>query len=195
MAALDPPPSRVGTDATPGGVTRGQVPGSSFTGEYPQRIDGKGRVSIPSDFRRVLEQNDPDWREGLPARLYLLYGDHLKDRLEAYSVAAFDAVAARLQALRPRTPEESLAKKLRLRMVLGQSVRLDVDKDGRVVMPAAQRRKLGLSEGEVVFSGAGDHFEVWAQATYEDSVQAELKAFLDAHPEGFDPMAFDGDGP
>ena len=163
----------------------------SFTGEYPQRIDGKGRMSIPSDFRRVLEASDPDWAEGLPARLYLLYGDHLQDRLEAWTVAAFDEVAERLKAMRPRTPEESRLKALRLRLVLGQSVRLDVDRDGRIVMPARQRAKLGLTEGEVVFSGAGDHFEIWAAATFEEKVAADMRAFLDAQPEGFDPMAWD----
>ncbi|EPX86566.1 Uncharacterized protein putative in bacteria [Rubellimicrobium thermophilum DSM 16684] len=125
------------------------MPTASFTGEYPQRIDGKGRMSIPSDFRRVLEANDPAWTEGLNPSLYLLYGEHLKDRLEAYTVAAFDEIARRIMAIRPATPEEALRKTMSQRLILGQSVRLEVDRDGRVVLPARQRQKLGLTEGRL----------------------------------------------
>ena len=161
---------------------------ASFTGEYPQKIDGKGRMSIPSDFRRVLEANDPAWIEGLNPSLHLLYGEHLKDRLQAYTVAAFNEVAQQIMSIKPKTPEENLRKTMSQRMILGQSVRLEVDRDGRIVMPIRQRQKLGLTECEVIFSGAGDHFEIWAAATYQDNVAAEMRAFLDAQPEGFDPM-------
>ena len=161
---------------------------ASFTGEYPQRIDGKGRMSIPSDFRRVLELGDPAWTEGLSPSLHLLYGDHLKDRLEAYTVAAFDEIAQQIMSIRPTTPEATRRKQMSQRLIQGQSVRLEVDRDGRIVMPARQRQKLGLSEGEVVFSGAGDHFEIWAAKTYEDKVAAETRAFLEEQGDGFDPM-------
>jgi MraZ protein len=161
---------------------------TSFTGEYPQRIDGKGRMSIPSDFRRVLEGNDPNWTDGLSPSLYLLYGEHLKDRLEAYTVSAFDAIAEQIMAIRPTNAEQMQRKQMSQRLILGQSVRLEVDRDGRIVMPLRQRQKLGLTEGEVVFSGAGDHFEIWAARTYEEKVAAETRAYLEAQGEGFDPM-------
>ncbi|MEM9123456.1 MAG: MraZ N-terminal domain-containing protein, partial [Pseudomonadota bacterium] len=35
-----------------------------FRGEFDQRVDGKGRMSIPASFRRVLEQGDPNWSSG-----------------------------------------------------------------------------------------------------------------------------------
>jgi len=161
---------------------------ASFTGEYPQRIDGKGRMSIPSDFRRVLEANDPNWTEGLSPSLYLLYGEHLIDRLEAYTVAAFNEVAQRIMSLRPTNPVEQRNKVMSQRLILGQSVRLEVDRDGRIVMPIRQRQKLGLTDGEAVFSGAGDHFEIWAAGTYQDKMAAEMRAFLSEQAEGFDPM-------
>jgi MraZ protein len=145
-------------------------------------------MSIPSDFRRVLEANDPAWTDGLSPSLYLLYGDHLKDRLEAYTVAAFDEVARQIMAIKPRTPEDNVRKQMSQRLILGMSVRLEVDKDGRIVMPIRQRQKLGLTEGEVVFSGAGDHFEIWSASTYAEKVAAETRAFLEAQGEGFDPM-------
>jgi MraZ protein len=47
----------------------------SFYGEFTQKIDGKGRVSIPVDFRRALEQGDPDWAPGGRPRVRIVYGD------------------------------------------------------------------------------------------------------------------------
>lgn len=145
-------------------------------------------MSIPSDFRRVLEAGDPNWTEGLSPSLYLLYGEHLKDRLEAYTVAAFDEIAQAIMSIRPTTAEANQRKQMSQRLILGQSVRLEMDKDGRIVMPIRQRQKLGLTEGEVVFSGVGDHFEIWAASTYEEKVAAETRAFLEAQGENFDPM-------
>ena len=58
----------------------------SFTGTYTLKVDAKGRMSIPADFRRVLEGGDPDWTAGLFPRMYLLYGDHLVNKLHAYTV-------------------------------------------------------------------------------------------------------------
>ncbi len=145
-------------------------------------------MSIPSDFRRVLEANDPNWTEGLSPRLQLLYGDHLSDNLEVWTVAAYDALVARLKDAKPTTAEEARKVRALSYLYITQSCTIEVDRDGRIVMPLRQRQKLGLTEGEVVFSGAGDHFEIWAARTYEEKVAAETRAFLEAQGEGFDPM-------
>ena len=47
-----------------------------FRGEGHHKVDGKGRVSIPASFRRVLESGDPDWTDGLNPNLVIVYGDH-----------------------------------------------------------------------------------------------------------------------
>jgi len=106
-------------------------------------------------------------------------------RLRLTGMAA-GALTARVEGIATR--EEAEARSMSTRLILGQSVRLEVDRDGRIVMPAPRRAKLGLTEGEVVFSGAGDHFEIWAAATYDEKVGARMRAFLAAQPEGFDPM-------
>ena len=45
-----------------------------FRGEGIHKVDGKGRVSIPVLFRRVLESGDPDWTEGLNPNAVIVYG-------------------------------------------------------------------------------------------------------------------------
>ena len=156
----------------------------SFTGEHTQKVDGKGRMSIPADFRRVLESGDPEWTPGLFPRMYLLYGDHLKHQLHGYTVEEFDAVVAQINAL----PRGSANKKKLSRLIIGQSIRLDVDKDGRTVMPIRQRQKLGLTDGELTFSGLGDHFEIWKAETFTKEVANDLADWLGEQEDGFDPL-------
>lgn len=146
-------------------------------------------MSIPSDFRRVLEANDPNWTEGLNPRLQLLYGDHLTDNLEVWTISAHDAVVTRLKEARPTSAEEAKRVRALSYLYITQSCTIEVDKDGRIVMPARQRQKLGLSDGDVVFAGMGDKFEIWSAAAYEAKVGAAVRDFLDEQPEGFDPVA------
>ena len=111
----------------------------------------------------------------------------MPNRLSA-PVPKSNPVAQQIMSIRPTTAEANQRKQMSQRLILGQSVRLEVDKDGRIVMPIRQRQKLGLTEGEVVFSGVGDHFEIWAATTYAEKVAAETRAFLEAQGENFDPM-------
>ena len=43
-----------------------------FRGESIHKVDGKGRVSIPAAFRRVLEEHDPDYALGLNPNLIII---------------------------------------------------------------------------------------------------------------------------
>jgi MraZ protein len=157
----------------------------SFTGEHTQKVDSKGRMSIPADFRRVLEAGDPEWMPDRTPRMYLLYGDHLKNQLHGYTVTEFGALVAQINAL----PRGSERKQVLSRLIIGQSIRLEVDKDGRTVMPIRQRQKLGITDGELTFSGLGDHFEIWKAATYDAEVASSVAAYLADKPDGFDPLA------
>ncbi len=157
----------------------------SFTGEHTQKVDGKGRMSIPADFRRVLEAGDPDWAPGLSPRMYLLYGDHLKNELHGYTVEEFSAVIAQINAMKRGSPN----KKKLSHLYIGQSIKLDVDKDGRTVMPIKQREKLGVKDGELYFRGVGDHFEIWKSETFTEEVGANLTDWLDEQGEDFDPLS------
>lgn len=141
-------------------------------------------MSIPADFRRVLETGDPDWTPGLFPRMYLLYGEHLSNQLHGYTVDEFRAVIDQINAL----PRGSDKKKKLSRLIIGQSILLDVDRDGRTVMPISQRQKLGIAEGELTFTGMGDHFEIWKAETYTNEVADEMAAWLSEQGDGFDPL-------
>ena len=66
---------RNGSERNRGAVVR------RFRGEFHQKVDGKGRVSIPADFRRVLESGDPSWSDGKAPEFVIVYVDHRRSFL------------------------------------------------------------------------------------------------------------------
>ena len=46
----------------------------AFRGEFYQKVDAKGRVSIPAAFRRILEADDPPSTDFPRPRVYMIYG-------------------------------------------------------------------------------------------------------------------------
>jgi len=52
-----------------------------FRGEAENKVDNKGRVSIPAAFRRILEEGDPDWSSGLNPNLLLKQIKKLRQQL------------------------------------------------------------------------------------------------------------------
>ncbi|MFN3954747.1 MAG: division/cell wall cluster transcriptional repressor MraZ [Pararhodobacter sp.] len=153
-----------------------------FRGEYHQKVDGKGRVSIPALFRRVIEAADPDWREGLRPNLVIVYGTATQPQLDCYTIEAIDEIDRRIDRMKPG----SMERKMLERIYHGHSLPAQVDEDGRIVLPARLRDKTGL-EGEAFFIASGDHFQIWKPETYEAEETARAEAWLQQQEEGFDP--------
>ncbi|MGI9368054.1 MAG: division/cell wall cluster transcriptional repressor MraZ [Ruegeria sp.] len=161
-----------------------------FRGESHNKVDSKGRVSIPASFRRVLEASDPNWQSGDNPELVIVYGDHRRKFLECYTMEAIDEVDAKIDAL----PRGSMERKMLQRMFHGLSFPTNVDETGRLVLPAKLRSKIAL-EGEAFFIGAGDTFQIWKPETYEAEELAAAEEWLDELPDDFDPMQYlDGPG-
>ena len=156
-----------------------------FRGESHHKVDTKGRVSIPASFRRVLEQGDPDWTEGLNPQLVIVYGDHRRNFLECYTMQAIGEVDERIAKL----PRGSMERKMLQRLFHGQSFPTNVDETGRLVLPAKLRQKIEL-EGEAFFIAAGDTFQIWKPETYDAEELARTEAWLDDLPEDFDPLIY-----
>ena len=69
-----------------------------------------------------------------------------------------------------------------LRIQFASTYEMDVDKLGRVQIPAALLSKFNISK-EVLVLGIGDHIEVWDQAKYaeyEASVRDEFESIAEA---------------
>ncbi|MEL7212395.1 MAG: division/cell wall cluster transcriptional repressor MraZ [Pseudomonadota bacterium] len=156
-----------------------------FRGEFDQKVDAKGRVSIPASFRRVLEAGDPNYTQGLSPELVIVYGDHRRKYLECYTMDAIAEVDDKIDAL----PRGSMERKMLQRLFHGQSFPTSVDETGRIVMPAKLRNKIDL-EDAAFFIAAGDTFQIWKPETYESEEAARTDEWLDELPEDFDPLIY-----
>jgi len=156
-----------------------------FRGNSTNKVDAKGRVSIPASFRRVLERGDPNWKSGENPELVVVYGDHRRKFLECYTIEAIEEVEGKIDAL----PRGSTERKLLQSLFHGLSEPLSVDETGRLVLPARLRNKIDL-DGEAFFIAAGDTFQIWKPETYETEERARQEALLDELPDDFDPLIF-----
>lgn len=156
----------------------------TFRGESLHKVDGKGRVSIPALFRRVLEESDPARSPGTPATIVLNYGDHLKGYVECYTAESAAEIDAQIKRMKRGSPERRMME----RLLLTQSHQTVVDEDGRLVLPAAVRQKAGLAE-EALFAATGDTFQIWNPATYEAQEAGRARSWLAAQGEDFDPLS------
>lgn len=128
-----------------------------FRGQYEHAIDAKGRLSIPARFREVLLRNSPNRVVVTNFDKYLL----------AYPLPEFEAIAEKLSH-QPQT------EKVRMytRMFVGGAHELDLDAQGRILLPPTLR-KFGALERDVVLVGATKKFEIWAAERWaEESEKA-----------------------
>jgi MraZ protein len=162
-----------------------------FRGEGVHKVDGKGRVSIPAPFRRVLEAGDPDWTDGLNPNLVIVYGDHRRKFLECYTMEAIDEVDRKIAKMQRGSMERRMLEKL----FNGQSIPTSVDETGRIVLPAKLRQKIAI-DGEAYFIATGDTFQIWNPGTYEEIERKREESWLEDKPDDFDPLTLlpDDDG-
>lgn len=159
-----------------------------FRGEHLNKVDTKGRMSIPAPFRRVLEANDPEWKSGDAPRVIVVYGGPTRKQLECFSVNAMAEVEDKIEAM----PRGSKKRRALQRLYLTQSLDTTVDETGRLVLPKAQRDKIGI-ENSATFAGNGDTFEIWKPETYEEEIYGDLDEDDDFDPNVDPSIYLDGD--
>ena len=116
-----------------------------FFGEYEYTIDQKGRVTIP-----------PKFREAFKGGIVLLRG--YDKCVTACTVAEWDKRAEQLSRL-PVT--QSKMRRLN-RATFSSAFSLDLDGQGRVVLPATLRQYAGVTN-DVVIAGVRDCLEIWSK--------------------------------
>ena len=163
--------------------TQGRRVTRRFRGTSTHKVDAKGRVSVPASFRRVLEACDPEWREGLNPAVYLLFGDHRRPWLVAYSADAMNEVDAQIDAM----PRGSVERKRLEDYFYANAVQMSVDESGRLVLSKELRDRVGITD-EALFKSAGDTFKIMAPEA-DLPAQENLKSWLDEQDQMFDPAA------
>jgi MraZ protein len=118
-----------------------------FVATFVNRLDQKGRVSVPAPFRAVLAREGEEGVYAYPA-LDQLAIDGGGTRLR-------EAIAERLRPFETFSEDhESLATAF-----YGESRILKIDPDGRVVLPEEFRAYAGIAD-TAVFVGQGFKFQI-----------------------------------
>lgn len=160
-----------------------------FQGESRNKVDGKGRISIPVKFRRVLQNSDSQYSPGGAPRLYIAYGDPSKNFLECLSGDAFDEIDAMIQAEGRGTALRTLLEEL----YYSKCDETTVDDTGRLVLPPAAREKIKLGP-EALFQGRGDKFHIVSADKAGDGTDT-ISRLMDQLGDGrefFDPLSLAG---
>lgn len=163
-----------------------------FQGESLNKVDGKGRVSIPVKFRRVLQNSDSQYAPGGAPRLYIAYGNPRASFLECLSGDAFDEIDAMIRSETRGTPVRQLLEEL----YYAKCDETSVDESGRLVLPVAAREKINLG-AEALFQGRGDKFHILnpSQGAVADEGIEALFTALGQGDEFFDPLSLVGKPP
>lgn len=120
-----------------------------FIGEFTHSIDQKGRVALPSKFRASLASGCVVTR-GLDNSLFI------------YTVEEWEKMAKKLAKL-PMAQADARAFS---RLMLSGAMNVDLDKQGRVVVPGYLRKYAGL-KNEVVIIGLYNKIEMWSKEAWE----------------------------
>jgi MraZ protein len=128
-----------------------------FEGVATFNLDAKGRMAIPAKFRKHLDV----CCEG---RVVVTI-DHSDSCLQLYPEPEWESVKQKLAALPSLNPQ---VRKLK-RMLLGHATPLEMDSNGRILLPAKLREYAKL-EKSTVMTGQGNKFELWDEATWNASI-------------------------
>lgn len=124
---------------------------SRFTGQHRNRVDAKGRISIPAPFRAWLRAT-----EGDGGTVVVLAPSLIHPCIEGMTLAALDAIIRSLDRLDLLSEEaQDIAA-----ATCGCSLELEADREGRIVLPASLAAHAGLGEA-ALFVGMGRTFQIW----------------------------------
>lgn len=119
-------------------------------------MDEKGRVSLPSAFRREADSDSFVLLQWEPDYLTLFPSDKWAE------------VQQRLLEFRRTDPRAWN----HVRMIVSNAVEVAPDKQGRILVPGPLQSAAGLA-GTVLLSGNIDRVELWSPERYEQSVRQD----------------------
>jgi MraZ protein len=119
-----------------------------FVSQFTNRLDAKGRVSIPASFRGLLAK---DGYEGL----------YVHPTLDFPALdCGGNALLAEISALLDRLPAFSEERDVFATALMGASEILKIDPEGRIVLTDRMREQAGITD-QVTFVGHGHKFQLW----------------------------------
>ena len=128
-----------------------------FIGEYTISMDAKGRIAVPAKFRSLLNQAAVVTR-GLDQSLFL------------YTRTQWEVIAGKLASM----PMSKANSRAFARLMLAGAFDVELDRQGRMMVPEYLRKFANLSK-KVVVAGLYDRIEIWDEQGWLDYKKATEK--------------------
>jgi MraZ protein len=131
-----------------------------FVSTFQNKLDAKGRVSVPAPFRAILERDG--YRAGAAGGIYCY------PSLDAPAIdAGGERLAQKIDQLLGGLADYSDERDELSLALYGDVQVLSIDGDGRIIIPEGLRAHAGLG-AKVTFVGLGDKFQIWDPERFEE---------------------------
>lgn len=127
-----------------------------FRGTSELHLDSKGRCMLPKRYRPILSN---EYKSNL-----LVTRDPYDACLLLYPIDEWLKIENNLIKL----PNLDSANRKILRMLVGHAQELDMDKNGRILIPSALR-EFAKIDSSLVLVGQMKKFEVWSRESWEET--------------------------
>ena len=136
---------------------------SDFIGRYLNKVDKKGRVSVPASWRpKLIGQNFA----GIIAQSSLV-----EKTIDAFPKEYLDILQSKLDNNDPLLEQNEYESTI----IFGGSV-LSFDNEGRVVLPEIFKKEAGINN-EALFVGMGRRFRIWNPLSF-DKYFAKARTYM-----------------
>lgn len=129
----------------------------AFSGKYYYTIDLKGRIMVPAPFREIISSN-------YSPKLYIVNAAFDKC-LHIYPQEEWNRLEEKVRQL-PKMQEEV---RFFMRRVIASAQEVEIDKQGRILIPAAHREDAGLNS-DIVIVGQIEKVELWDRREWDTVV-------------------------
>ncbi len=128
-----------------------------FRGRFEYSLDDKGRVKIPPKFKEILKEKHQN-------TLVLTVFD---DCIYAYPYDVWEELERKAVNL----PLTNKAARRFKRMFFSSAQDVNIDKQGRILIPGVLREDVGIDK-DVVVLGNLDHIEIWSKERWDSESKA-----------------------
>jgi MraZ protein len=135
-----------------------------FAGTHKLTMDDKGRLAIPARLRTQLSETHGK-------QIVVTLGP---ESIEMYPVPEFRRIAEAIAKI-PERPKRMQVE----RLFVGHAVEIELDAQGRVLVPTVLRERMQLGN-EVVLVGLSNRLELWPEAQWNATTTEGLANYADA---------------
>jgi len=129
-----------------------------LSGEYNVTLDDTGRIALPRCLRDVLEKDQVVLTKGADSCLWLYPAEQWKEQE---------------RIILNTTNRYSKEGRIIMQHFIGPQKELDMDKQGRILIPPTLRDHAGLSR-DCIILGQYDYVEIWAEDRYRAHLQSSV---------------------